>query len=98
VTRFIAYDDFERHDLLPDVVMRQIEIIGEASKAVERLSPGLLAQKPEIEWKKIAGMRDVMIHQYFHIWMRTVFDVVKIELPTLIKAVEDLLALVRSSK
>jgi uncharacterized protein with HEPN domain len=34
VTRFITYDDFERHDLLPDVVMRQIEIIGEASKAV----------------------------------------------------------------
>lgn len=44
-----------------DAVIRQLEIIGEASK---RISPNLRTTYPEIPWRGMAGMRDILIHQY----------------------------------
>ena len=45
-----------------DAVLRQLEVIGEA---VKRLSAATRQEHPEIPWREIAGMRDVLIHQYF---------------------------------
>jgi uncharacterized protein with HEPN domain len=63
-----------------DAVVRNLEIIGEA---VKNLSPALRDANPEIPWKRIAGMRDKMIHEYFGVNLRLVFDVVRLELPNL---------------
>ena len=72
-----------------DAVMRNLEVIGEA---VKHLSDGCRQLTPEIPWRRIAGMRDVLIHGYFGVKMETVWDVVEKELPRLEEAVDQLLS------
>lgn len=60
-----------------DAVVRNLEIIGEATK---RLSPSLKDAHPDISWKPIAGMRDKLIHDYFGINLQLVWDVVERDL------------------
>jgi len=71
-----------------DAVVRNIEIIGEASK---NLSSEIKKMNSEIPWKKITGMRDKVIHEYFGINLKVVWNVVKRELPSLKKTVEEIL-------
>jgi len=54
--------EFKRNQNIQDAVIRRLEIIGEAAK---NISSGLKAKYPDIEWKKIAGTRDILIHAYF---------------------------------
>ncbi|MDF1532437.1 MAG: DUF86 domain-containing protein [ANME-2 cluster archaeon] len=68
------------NEVLKRAFARSIEIIGEASK---NLSETLKAKYPEIEWKKIAGMRDKLIHAYFGIDWEIVWDVIVNRLPKL---------------
>jgi len=56
--------------LLQDGVIRQLEIIGEATK---RLSKSLRQQYAEVPWQDIAGMRDKLIHDYFGVDVDTVW-------------------------
>ena len=63
-----------------DAVVRNLEIIGEATK---RVSQTLKDAHPEISWKPIAGMRDKLIHDYFGINLQLVWDVVERDLPVL---------------
>jgi uncharacterized protein with HEPN domain len=64
-----------------DAVIRNIEIIGEATK---NLSDELRNNHPEIPWKNLAGMRDRLIHHYFGVNLDIVWGVVKEELPQLL--------------
>jgi uncharacterized protein with HEPN domain len=70
-------------------VVRNIEIIGEATK---RLPEDLKDREPGIPWKSIAGMRDVVVHDYFEIDDEIVWNVVENELPRLREAIERLMA------
>lgn len=63
-----------------DAVIRNLEIIGEAAK---RISGKTRALAPAIQWKRIAGMRDVLIHQYEGVDLEKVWSVVEKELPPL---------------
>ena len=65
-------------------VIRELEIIGEATKA---LPESVRATEPTIEWRKIAGMRDVLIHAYFGVDLNMVWEVVTNKLPKLEEAV-----------
>ena len=71
-----------------DAVVRNLEIIGEATK---RGSPGLKATHTDIAWKPIAGMRDKLIHDYFGVNVQLVWDAVDRDLPVLYEKVKDLL-------
>jgi len=71
-----------------DAVVRNLEIIGEATK---RVSSSLKATHPDISWKPIAGMRDKLIHDYFGINLQLVWHVVERDLPTLQSRVTRLL-------
>ncbi len=63
-----------------DAVIRNLEVIGEAAK---QLPVEALARHEEIDWRKIAGLRDILIHQYFGIDVSILADVVSTKLPDL---------------
>lgn len=71
-----------------DAVVRNLEIIGEATK---RLSPLLKSAHTDIAWKPIAGMRDKLIHDYFGVNVELVWEVVERDLPLLYEKVNGLL-------
>lgn len=71
-----------------DAIIRKLEIIGEA---VKRLSEATRAQRPEIPWKQIAGMRDRLTHAYFGIDLALVWRVVERDLQALDTAVAALI-------
>ncbi len=60
--------------------MRRLEIIGEAVKNVPE---DFRTKYPDIPWRQIAGMRDVLIHAYFGVNLRRVWKVIKEEIPEL---------------
>lgn len=71
-----------------DAVVRNLEIIGEATK---RLSVSLKSAHPDVPWKPIAGMRDKLIHDYFGVNVELVWEVVERDLPSLCEKVNRLL-------
>jgi uncharacterized protein with HEPN domain len=79
-TAGLTYSDF-RHDIRTlDAVVRNLEVLGEAAKQIpERIK----SEHPGIEWRKIAGLRDILIHGYFGIDVEIIWDVVSAKLPTL---------------
>lgn len=71
-----------------DAVIRNVEIIGQAVKG---LSDRTRALQPDVPWRRIAGMRDKLIHEYFGVDLALVWDVVERELPALRPQVEALI-------
>ncbi len=81
-------DMFLARPMVQDAVVRNVEIIGEA---VKNLSEALKSSHPRVPWKRIAGMRDKMIHEYFGVNLQLVWEVVERDLPELRTAVESML-------
>ena len=71
-------DVFYETLIIQDAVIRNIEIIGEVSK---RISSEFKVKYNEVPWRKMAGIRDVLIHDYDSIDMSIVWNVISIELP-----------------
>jgi uncharacterized protein with HEPN domain len=80
------FDSFCNDEMLYDAVLRNLEIMGEAAK---RIPPEIQKLHPEIEWRKIAGFRDIIIHTYFGIDDSIIWDVIKTKIPKLHKALMD---------
>ena len=79
-TTNLTFDNFSESRLYQDAIVRNLEIIGEA---VKRLPKELIEKYPDMEWKKIAGLRDILIHAYFGIDIEIVWDVVENKIPEL---------------
>lgn len=73
--------------MMQDAVIRRIEIIGEA---VKQLPPDFKRKHPEIAWAEIAGMRDVLIHDYFGVNINIVWKTIQEDIPQLKKQIADL--------
>ncbi len=79
-TSEMTYEDFLRDRKTQDAVLRNIEILGEA---VKRISVDLKEKYRDVEWKKVMGMRDRLIHFYFGVNLDIVWDVVRNKVPAL---------------
>lgn len=76
----VSFDEFNENTLIQDAVIINLAIIGEAAKKI----PSEIRQlDPDIEWKKIAGLRDILIHSYFRIDVNIIWDIVKNKIPNL---------------
>jgi len=71
---------FDQDDRTIDAVIRNLQIIGEAAKAIP---DSIRAGYPNVEWKKIAGLRDILAHQYFEVDLDIIWDVLQNKLPEL---------------
>ena len=83
-----GHDHFMADHQTQDAVIRNFEIIGEAAK---RLSSGTLDKVPQIPWRRVAGFRDVLIHDYSGVDYGEVWNIIENELYNLKEAVNYLL-------
>ena len=74
----LAEDEFYSNHQVQDAIIRRLEIIGEAVKNVD---DDFRNKYPQIPWKKVAGMRDIIAHEYFGVKLERVWDVVRKDLP-----------------
>ena len=72
-------EEFRADRAAQDAIIRRLEIIGEA---VKNLSAAFKAKHTDIPWKQMAGMRDMLIHEYFDVDLSLTWSVVKRELPS----------------
>jgi len=87
-TRGLSESEFMAGRQVQDAVMRRLEIIGEAARHVDQ---EFRQKHAGIEWRRIAGLRDVLIHAYFGVNPKRVWHVVEKDLPLLKKKMEDIL-------
>ncbi|MBI5226960.1 DUF86 domain-containing protein [Candidatus Micrarchaeota archaeon] len=73
-------ENLSSNKLLQDGVVRQLEIIGEATK---NISKEFRSKHTNIPWKEIAGTRDKLIHDYLGVDLKAVWSTIKIDLPQL---------------
>jgi uncharacterized protein with HEPN domain len=76
----LTQDDFFKDERLKRAFVRSLEVIGEASK---NLSPDFGSNNPQIPWRRMAGMRDKLIHEYFGVDYDVIWDVISDQIPIL---------------
>ncbi|MGI0491481.1 DUF86 domain-containing protein [Alkalinema pantanalense CENA528] len=81
-------DEFFQSVLIQDAVMRNFEVIGEATK---RLSHDFREQHPNVPWKQMAGFRDVLIHDYMGLQLEQIWATIEQSLPTLRQQILEIL-------
>jgi uncharacterized protein with HEPN domain len=87
-SRELTYEEFLENEHLKRAFVRSLEIIGEAVKNLPR---DFVEKYNSIEWRKIAGMRDRLIHGYFGVDYKIVWDVVKVNIPELRREIEGII-------
>ena len=85
----LNFEEFVNNPVLSRAFVRSLEVIGEA---VKKLPVEIRYKYPEVPWKNIAGMRDVLIHDYFGIKYEIVWKTVKERIPELKKQIEEILS------
>lgn len=81
-TNGLTHADLTQDEKTYDAVIRNLEIVGEAAK---HISAELRKQLPDIEWRKVAGLRDMLAHAYFGIDDDILWDVLQNKVPQLAK-------------
>jgi uncharacterized protein with HEPN domain len=82
-TSGIAFEDFSGNPMMQDAVIRNIEIIGEACRNIERADPDFAMRNPGFSLRAARSMRNVLAHAYFGVDVAVVWRTVQTSLPTL---------------
>lgn len=83
----LSLQEFKTNELVQDAIIRNIEIIGEASKKV---SSDTKQTYYKIRWKEIAGMRDKLVHDYLGVDVTVVWKTIKEDIPDLEKLINEI--------
>mgnify|MGYP006295678571 CR=1 FL=1 len=86
-TEGLTFEDFVQDEKTIDAVIRQLIIIGEAASHIPQ---DILSRYPDMPWAEIRGMRNVIVHEYFGVNIRIVWETVKGNLPELRSRLERL--------
>ena len=84
----VGHEDFMSGSHWQDAVIRQLEVIGEATK---QLSPELRRDHDDIPWARIAGLRDVLIHNYMGVDLDAVWEIAQQSIPELKDRIQNVL-------
>ena len=87
-TKNMDFESFAEDKKTINAVIRSIEVIGEATKTLPK---SIRDQNPSIPWKKMAGMRDKMIHEYFGVDVEILWKVAKENMPSIKPLIQDVL-------
>jgi len=82
-TKDIEFETFSRTPLIQDAVLRNLQIMAEST---QRLSEDFKKTHPAIDWRKISGLRNILVHDYLGIDLETVWNILAKALPGLKKA------------
>ncbi|MFH1361574.1 MAG: DUF86 domain-containing protein [bacterium] len=91
-TKGVSEDKYCTNQQLQDSVVRRLEIIGEA---VKQIDDDFRSKHPEVPWKKIAGLRDVLIHEYFGVNPFRVWAALQNDLPQLKKEISAIITKIK---
>jgi len=91
----LDFKNFKKDDKTKFAVIRALEIIGEATKHIPE---EVRIKYPEVPWREMAGMRDVLAHDYFGIDEETVWLTAKEKTPQLIQSIKKILAEISNEK
>lgn len=91
----IEYTDFTKSTSTQDSVMRRLGIIGEI---VKTLPLKLKQEYPEIPWKQISGMRDILVHEYFRVDVPLTWKICQSEIPKLKRIAKKILKEIENKK
>lgn len=86
-TAGMAFESFSKDEKTLDAVIRNLEVIGEAAKSVP---DAVRAKHPEMDLRKIGGLRDILIHEYFGVDLEILWDVIQNKLPVLEQQVREI--------
>ncbi|MDD2815800.1 MAG: DUF86 domain-containing protein [Thiotrichaceae bacterium] len=86
-TQGMLFDEFIQDDKTTDAVIRNFEVIGEASNQLPAI---FCEQHPQIAWRRMADFRNVLIHKYFGVDLQLVWEIIQYDLPELRKRLESL--------
>lgn len=83
-----SLEDLLSEETIQDAIVRRLEIIGEA---VKNIPADFKKNYPDIDWKKIAGMRDIIVHEYFGIDLKLIYKIATKNIPDLKEKIQKIL-------
>lgn len=83
-TRGLTFEEFEKDTLRVDAVLYNITIIGEAASQV----PPDVQQRLALPWREMRGMRNTIVHSYFSVRLKVVWETIKNDLPAIVPPLE----------